>query len=189
MNKWRNLFGKDKMDRRQKKTRDAIFHAFSELLRHKKYENITVQEIIDCADIGRSTFYSHFETKDMLLKSMCCDIFDHIFKGDICDYHIATRDLEAELGHLLWHLKEHKADISGIFLSESSDLFMGYLKECLAELFKRHLVDFKIDVPTGFLLNHLVGSFTEVIKWWVGDDMLTQPEMVAKYFIAVTETH
>ena len=177
------------MDRRQKKTRDAIFRALSKLLEHKRYENITVQDIIDTADVGRSTFYSHFETKDMLLKSMCSDIFDHIFEGDICNYTTEKKDLEAELSHVLWHLGEHKADISGIFLSQSSDIFMRYLGEYLEKLFRLHLEDFYFKAPSDFILNHLVGSFTEAIKWWVRTDMSTPPEAVAKYFIEVTETH
>ena len=56
------------MDRRQRKTREAIFTAFIELLSKKDFAQITVGEIINQADIGRATFYSHFETKDFLLK-------------------------------------------------------------------------------------------------------------------------
>ena len=46
-------------DRRITKTRKAIYQAFLQLLNQKDYEAITVQEIIDLADVGRSTFYSH----------------------------------------------------------------------------------------------------------------------------------
>ena len=151
------------MDRRQKKTKEAIFRAVSTLLNKQRFENITVQDIIEEADICRSTFYSHFETKDLLLKAMCSEIFDHIFEGALCDYDGQTDQLESKLAHILWHLKNSKADITGILSSQSSELFMGYLKEYLGKLFDLHLQEFKSPVPRDFLREHLVGSFAQTI--------------------------
>lgn len=128
------------MDRRQIKTRDAIFKALSSLLEKKRYENITVQEIIDAANIGRSTFYAHFETKDELLRSMCTDIFHHIFNEDLTqeadhDYSAGSGSVDLKLTHLLYHLKAHRNDLNGILHGESGDLFMKYFREYLNELF------------------------------------------------------
>lgn len=77
------------MDRRQKKTRQAIIDAFVKLLTKTSYEKVSVKDIIDAADVGRSTFYSHFETKDDLARQICFELFDHIFSPDIpsCSTH------------------------------------------------------------------------------------------------------
>ena len=73
---------RNNMDRRQRKTREAIFKAFTELLSKKDFNQITVGEIIGNADVGRATFYSHFETKDFLLKEFCEELFCHIFDAE-----------------------------------------------------------------------------------------------------------
>lgn len=72
------------MDRRQLKTRKAILRAFRALPEKKRYDHITVQEIIDGADVGRSTFYAHFETKDLLPDALCGEMFHRIFEDDPC---------------------------------------------------------------------------------------------------------
>ena len=172
------------MDRRQRKSRKAIFDAFTILLRSKRYEHITVQDIIDTADISRSTFYAHFETKDMLLKAMCSDIFDHIFAGDLCEYHDHAPHLQARIAHILWHLQEQKAQVLGILSCEGGELFMAYFKERLNALFALYLNEFTQAVPGEFLLNHLSGSLSEAVRWWASRDMADLPETIAEYYIS-----
>ena len=177
------------MDRRQLKTQKAIFNAFRTLLEKKRYDHITVQDIIDEADIGRSTFYSHFETKDSLLDAMCGELFYHIFENDPCPWDGKNNNLEAKLSHTLWHIKEDQNDLSGMLLSDSSELFMKYFKSHLKKMFLLHIDDFKTAVPKDFLLNHLVGSFAEAVKWWMLEGMKTPHGTVATNFLKLVNTN
>ncbi len=177
------------MDRRQRKTRDAIFSAFGDLIKSRRYESITVQDIIDKADVGRSTFYSHFETKDTLLKAICDDIFEHIIEGEECGYTDYSDSLGSKLTHILWHFEKKKSDIKGILASQSKDIFMKYLSDYLSTVFDMHLSDFHIDTPEGYLKNHLTGSFCETVRWWLEESPDTSPDEIAAFYMSVTETH
>ena len=172
------------MDRRQQKTRKAIFNAFRALLEKKRYDHITVGEIINEANVGRSTFYSHFETKDTLLEAMCRDIFYHIFENDPCPYVGKDGDLKGKLTHTLWHVRDIKSDVSGILVSDSGELFMGYFKKHLRAMFEQYTELFSAAVPEDYLLNHLSCSFAETVKWWVAKGCKESPETVSGYFVA-----
>lgn len=179
------------MDRRQQKTREAIFSAFSRLLEKKRYSHITVQDIIDEANIGRSTFYAHFEAKDELLNTMCMSIFGHIFSNDLMreethDFS-GSGNLKARLTHLLYHLKEKQQDISSILFGESSDIFMRYFKEYLTELFAKQTEVISTTAPKDYVMNHYISSFAETVKWWVNKDMLYSPDEMAEFYMSVID--
>lgn len=181
------------MDRRQLKTRGAIFHAFSELLSEKSYSKITVQDIINQANIGRSTFYSHFETKDDLLKEMCTELFEHIFSEDktseITHDFSLSNDPISMITHILYHLRDNKKNIIGILNCESSDMFLRFFKEYLNEFITKHLIHEdsrkNSEVPDDFLINHISGSFVEMVYWWIKNKMKQTPEELARYFTSV----
>jgi len=182
------------MDRRQQKTRDAIFEAFSTLLSSKSYTKITIQEIIDEANIGRSTFYSHFETKDDLLKEMCTDLFSHVFSESLDtekthDFSLAGDNPGSMFTHILYHLRDNKKNIVGILTCESGELFLRFFKQYLNELIIQHLligVERKnTTTPEDFLVNHISGSFVEMVQWWIKNNMKQSPEELARYFLSV----
>ena len=178
------------MDRRQQKTRKAIFDALGTLLEVKRFEHITVQEIIDTANIGRSTFYAHFETKDDLLKSMCTDVFQHIFTSELpleseADFSQGSQNLEIKLGHILYHLQENKNNLKGILRGESGELFLYFLKQYLYDLFERYQEEFNSMIPKDFLLQHLAASFAETVKWWMTEDTKHSPEEVARFYMVM----
>ena len=184
------------MDRRQQKTRAAIFSAFSALLVEKSYDKITVQEIIDSANIGRTTFYAHFETKDDLLKALCEDLFGHIISSAIDCTH--THGLYSEQSapesvfcHLLQHLQENDKNIIGLLSSESSEIFLRYFKDSLNGLVQSQFVNQNRKnntvIPRDFLINHVSGSFVEMVLWWIKGHMKQTPAELDRYFRAVIE--
>ncbi len=177
------------MDRRQQKTRAAIFHAFEALLEKKNYNHITVQEIIDTANIGRSTFYAHFETKDDLLRTMCTDIFHHVFSENLeqekgHDFSTDNYGIEKKITHILYHLKENQNHLRGILGCAGGDLFMEYFKHYLFMTFPDYLETEKTNLPPDFLLDHVVCSFTETVRWWILKHPHFSPEEVAVFFLA-----
>jgi hypothetical protein len=62
-----------KVDRRIRRTQKALHDALISLVFEKNYDSITVQEILDRADVGRATFYAHFESKDE--RAPCAVVF------------------------------------------------------------------------------------------------------------------
>ena len=137
---------------------------------------ITVQEIIDAANIGRTTFYAHFETKDDLLKALCEELFGHIISSAMDCTH--THGLysnnnvpESVFCHLLQHLQENENNIPELLSCENSDLFLRYFKDNLKELLQNQFVNQNRrnnkDIPQDFLVNHITGSFVEMVLWWI----------------------
>lgn len=179
------------MDRRQRKTREAIFSAFIELLHEKEFGQITVGQIIEKADVGRATFYAHFETKEFLLKALCEDLFCHVFDtnhgGRETHRHMfRCEPPDSVFLHLLRHLLSNDNHILELLDSRNNDLFLRYFKENLRELVAGQLALFahrkSPKLPEDFWVEHIASTFVETVRWWVGSGMQASPETVLEYF-------
>lgn len=181
------------MDRRMQKTKTAIYNAFNKLLTTESYNKITVQEIIDEANIGRSTFYAHYETKDELLKEMCQNIFHHVIASDLHqekthNFSAGNKSLNSLLTHILYHIKDESVHMKGLLVSENGEYFWKNFR-VQASLFIREylLPDRKKtpSIPEDVLINHISVTFEGLIKMWMNKGMLETPEEIESYFEAL----
>ncbi len=188
------MYGVITVDRRQRKTREAIFSSFTKLLSEKDFAGITVGEIIDGADVGRATFYSHFETKDFLLKEFCEELFCHIFDSENDDGHSHRHIFDCVTSdsvflHLFRHLQKNDNNILSLLSSRNNELFLKYFHVNLESLVEKHMYLFESgkskSVPEAFWKNHIISTFTSTLRWWIDNGMKESPEVITEYFFAV----
>ena len=94
---------KKRKDARVRRTRDALGDALVALMQEKAFDTITVQDVLDRAKVGRSTFYSHFSDKDDLLMSDTEEFFESVamllsVRGDTSDSVFPVREF---FGHII----------------------------------------------------------------------------------------
>ena len=181
----------DHMDRRIRKTREAIFSAFCSLLSKKQFDDITVAEIISAADVGRATFYAHFETKDYLLKELCEELFCHIFDSAAqqTDHrHIFECNApDSMFMHLFEHFYNDDNRIRSLLCSQNNSLFLRYFKRGLTNMIEEcgcaELLCSDGNLPHDYTVNYIAASFVETVNWWSMSCMKEPPEVICDYFI------
>lgn len=173
-----------KKDRRINKTKKAIYQAFLQLLNSKRYETITVQEIIDLADVGRSTFYSHYESKELLLDELCRYLFHHLFERE---EHLSTEDY---LAHIFLHFKKNQDHVTSLLLSKN-DYFLRQLQKEL----KHHVYPMVVPylqtvhpkIPSSYLQHFVVTNFIETLTWWLREGKAYNEQEVVSFYLDVME--
>lgn len=164
----------------------AILNAFTALLAKKSYSRISVQEIIDGANVGRTTFYAHFETKDFLLKELCEELFRHIIEsavshGDAHCHYIDGKVPDSVFLHLIQHLQKNDRQILELLSSENNGIFLRYFKENLKMLVLSQY-DVASSLPQDYAVNHIAAAFVETVDWWLSRGMKESAEQITAYF-------
>jgi AcrR family transcriptional regulator len=159
-------------DRRVNRTRRALKDALCDLILEKGYEHVTVGDVLDRADVGRSTFYAHFVDKDDLLMALLGDL--DVPAPDTSGW---TED-DPAFGwtlELFRHLGSGKRLFRAVASSQSSALARAETIRRLevlaqAELSRLHaarkLDPFRLSMMTRFLC----GTFIGFMDWWMREE-------------------
>lgn len=182
------------MDRRKARTRRTVRTAFFAILERKRYAQITVQDILDEADIGRSTFYAHYQGKDDLLAQIVDEICAHAVSPAAPEtLHDFTKrtDPASTVEHILRHIQEQKNGVRAIMTHGGSDALTRHLRDSLArqadESLPEHPNGAAGSVDRAFLVNHIAGSLVETITWWACEGFATDAKQIANNYTALIQ--
>lgn len=115
-------------DRRIVRTRQRLTNSLRELIVEKGYEHITVQDVLKRANVGRSTFYSHFESIEHLLP--CEDNFRLL---------LAPKNGHINFPALYEHVAENQPLANALLSSRGGAIVMGHLKNVLVDLIRQQM--------------------------------------------------
>ncbi len=174
-------------DRRTARTRSALRNAFIALLRRKHYDAITVQDIIDEADVGRSTFYSHCAGKEALVRH-CVDMLEAELahgQSQARQGAAARRDRLLTFSlPILEHVKGHGDLYPALGRGRGRDIFMSGLRQTAEKLVRSDLSALPADHawPRDVTIQYVVGAFMSVLTWWLERNMKLAPADIDALF-------
>lgn len=175
------------LDRRIQKTLQLLQNALSELVAEKEYSDITIQDILDRANVGRSTFYSHFENKDHLLRSLLSRLQEEFDEG--IEQITSGEKTLVENSHnmplnVLQLVEQHHRLFKAMLVHQASDMQNNPFYEYLLLLTREHVAlmvqDKTADEKALKLASHYYASaFIGALTWWLENDMVYSPEHFA----------
>jgi len=166
-------------DRRVRRTRRLLREALLELVAEKGYDRVTVQDVIDRADLSRATFYAHFRDKDDLLVSGLDDLEEGLRDSMAAFVEEGQGASERALGSvqaLLEHVAAHRWLYRGSVGGRAETLVTRQLRRRLTALARQHyqeMVDshgWTPPVPLELTAEFVIGAFLSVMWWWLEQD-------------------
>ncbi|PYS31403.1 MAG: hypothetical protein DMF75_14610, partial [Acidobacteria bacterium] len=110
---------KKRSDRRTQRTRRRLSGALVELVKEKRFDDITVQNVIERAHVGRATFYSHFRDKEDLFEQQWEQFSERLAQQ--IDWDKAGKDSFVPVVSFFQHLQEAQPFYRGLVRSRKID--------------------------------------------------------------------
>ncbi|ART67347.1 hypothetical protein BTO20_00920 [Mycobacterium dioxanotrophicus] len=174
-------------DRRVRRTRKLLHDAFLELVLEKGYEKTTIQDILDRADVGRSTFYGHFRDKEALLTAS----FDGMraqLEHDLAGID-ATGPVDVTLPAALLYEHAHRNQrvYRALCGHQGGALVQRYLRGLISDLLRKHLQPSAAhpDVPDDVAAEFYTSATLGLMVWWIDHDFCNGPAWLTAAYRAL----
>ncbi len=164
-----------KPDRRVQRTRQLLVNALVSVIQEKGFEALTVQDIIDRANVGRATFYAHFENKEDLLVSGLEDfraaIREH--QRQLLQQAAGSADRAFLFSHeLIVHVDAHRDVFRAMVGRHSGAVVQRVFQRILVELVREDIKALSPrgsggSIPIEAVVQYIAAGLWGLVSWWI----------------------
>lgn len=175
----------EKQDRRSRRTRHLVQSALMDLLLEKRYEAITVRDILDRAGIGSSTFYTHYFDKEDVQMALIEQMLEQLSQP-ISQNRAKPGPLPSLA--LFRHIQEHSQHFQALVRGHAEEKVWEVAQTTLSRRIEQALASTYAEkhspsVPLAVMAQYLAGAFLSLLKWWIETEMPYSPERMDEIFL------
>lgn len=181
---------KQVLDRRILRTRAMLQQALNSLIAQKGYEAITIKDICAAANVGRSTFYAHYTSKDDLKRSGFEPLRKLLIERQRAALAATRDDRSRSLGFSLpmfEHARDHRDHYRALVGSRGGTVSLGTIRKMLSDLVRNELVatadkSSPEAIPAEFVVQYVVGAYMAIMTWWLDGGAKLPPHRMDAMF-------
>ncbi len=181
---------KNAIDRRSIRTKAMLQHALNSLIHKKGYEAITIKDICDAANVGRSTFYAHYTSKDDLkrrgFEKLRKELVDRQREAQAAPGDIKDRSLGFSLT-MFEHARDHVDHYRALVGGRGGTVSLGQIRQILSDLVRNEFAatvgkNSADTIPGELIVQYVVGAYMAVLTWWLDGGAKLPPKRIDEMF-------
>jgi AcrR family transcriptional regulator len=179
----KDAYSHRKTDRRILRTRDTLGDALLALMQERNFEEITVQDVLDRAGVGRSTFYVHYRNKDDLLLSDVEDFLE--WASTVLMRQGASPKRLLPVQEFFAHVGDAGEVYGALERSGKMNDVMALARGLFARSIEKRLQMAGVEIgpqQRSALAHALAGSFFSLLDWWINKGMKADPKEMDDLF-------
>lgn len=181
----------EKTDRRVRRTRTTLIHALQDLILEKGYDAVTVQDILDRADVGRSTFYAHFRDKDDLLANGV-ELLHTEIDGAIALADHGRAPSVSEIALVVFqHAERNHRGFGAMMGGNSGEIVIRTARRYFEGHIRDEIAASPAGVPDPAIVDAVVdfqaSALISLVTWWLDSGSTLSAEEMHRLYVTLTQ--
>ncbi|SRR5579883_530948 len=177
-----------KEDRRIQRTRQLLTTALLKLIEERGYDSLTVNDITEQANVGRATFYLHYQDKEQLLVESLEEMFSQL-RGliDPMSKALGERNSITATRLVFQHFADHHRLYRVLLTEKGAAMVFTRLLAILSQLAEQDVILKEVDLPqrgisTNLVAHYVAGGLLGLVAWWLNNNRPYSPEQMAAIY-------